>query len=150
MRFPDQRVSVLATCNIASARATELAEGVADVWLERAGLGPRAMSQAPEDRPKSAAPSDAQLEEYTGHYATPELTSTWTVTVVDHKLWLRIRKGDGVALVPSGTDRFLFRGGTALTFARNPTSQAVVGIRLDNSGVRNFRLERTSAVSNSR
>jgi CubicO group peptidase (beta-lactamase class C family) len=99
-RFPDQAVSVAVLCNDGDAEASELAHGVAAVFLGDA--------LAPPVTPSPAAVAAAVLERWAGLYRNVRTSEPMRVTVEGGVL-----KAEGRgALVPQSDSLFAFRDGT--------------------------------------
>lgn len=145
-RFPEQRTSVVLTCNRSDVNSGALANAVADVLLadrfpeppaERAGPP---TAQEPEDEPvPEIMLSPEELEELAGRYASDELEVVFEVGVEEDRLTLLRPRQDPVTLRPGGTDEFVARGLT-LTFMREGGS--VTGFRVYAGRVRGIVFER--------
>ena len=138
LRFPDQRFSVLAMCNLGSIDPASIALRVADHYLGGAMVQPvprRAATTAPTRGP-SAPAAEAAL---TGTYYSDEVEATY-----------RIRLANGQALIdrpPGRTDTLVVSSGVyraagmTLTFERNAAGQAIA-FSIQAGRVRNIRFVR--------
>jgi len=150
-RFPDQHAAIIILCNVDDAGTSELADGVADAWLERARLTDK--QPEPRDPAERATrppftPALAALREYAGRYAAADLTVPWDVSPSGQTVTVRVRKGDGIALTAVAADRFDLSG-TAIEFLRDPKTRAVTSLRISNRGVENLILHRQPPTSSS-
>jgi CubicO group peptidase (beta-lactamase class C family) len=140
-RFPDDRVSVAVLCNAAGANATQLAHGVAELYLDaRPATGPARPPRLAEaagptaglERDPAYAPDAAALAEFTGVYASEEAETTVTVEVRGGALAVLRRPDDMILLRPHSRDRFQARGGLGLvTFHRDAGRVVALGVTQD-------------------
>jgi CubicO group peptidase (beta-lactamase class C family) len=104
LRFPDERVSVVALCNVAGAEPDRLAREVADIVLaDRVGAPtPPEPGSGDEELAGDEAfvPSTETLEGYAGRYFSDELQATYTLSVADGALTLQRGRLDSVVLEP--------------------------------------------------
>src|SRR6266704_2068881 len=87
LRFPEQHFSVACLCNLASARPSNRAHRVADVYL--AGLmKPKEASTEMEEKheKKLISPTAEQIRSYLGDYWSDELGVAYRLGIVDGKL----------------------------------------------------------------
>jgi len=96
LQFPEQRFSVLATCNLGEIEPMELARRVADIYLDdELGPPPPAAVTEGADAPRAAtaeAPfSAAELAAYAGTYYSAELDVTYRLYPEGNELWLSLR-----------------------------------------------------------
>jgi CubicO group peptidase (beta-lactamase class C family) len=94
LRFPVQKVSVAVLCNAAGANAEGFARGVADLYLDEAGVKPSV-------RPAAVPLGAAQLEARAGLYR--QAATGWPLTLVLDKGSLR---ADGAELAAVSDRRF--------------------------------------------
>lgn len=140
VRFPDQRVSIVSLCNLATANPGALTQRVADVLLADR-LGPVA-GATPSTAPEAARPplrGAASIAGLAGRYRSDELLADWIVTV----------RGDSVLARPGLGAEFTLRAVAPDTFTAFGTRIAVLrdagriaGLTLDNRGLRDLRLLR--------
>jgi CubicO group peptidase (beta-lactamase class C family) len=152
LRFPDQRTSVIALCNLATIDPAALGRRVAD-----AVLGER-MGPPPERRPGGAAPAAAAaaaaaapaplaaaaLAAYAGRFTSDELRASYDVALRGDSLVVRRRGDPDTALVSAGDDVFRLAAAT-LRFVRG-ASGAVEAFELDAGRVRNIRFVRENGA----
>ena len=81
-----------------------------------------------------AHPTAEQLEDYIGHYESPEVGSLEFV-IADGNLVVRTRKGGDVSLTPTFSDAFFDRDLCFYTFVRDP-SESVNGVRISTDRIR--------------
>lgn len=116
LRFPTRSLAVAVLCNAGSASPSTLADRVADVYLDLAGVPPA--DSAP---PVTLAPS--VLATYAGSYLNRESGRALRLSVRDGELVQgrvpRSGGGDGTRIVPLGDDRFTFGSGTEMVFPAN-------------------------------
>lgn len=109
-RYPEQKLSVAVLCNAASANATALAHGTADVFLGDA-LAPRAVVRA-------VPLSEAQLAAPVGLYRDPRSSESAELRLDDGRL-----RFDGAELVPLSPTTFAL-----------PTQDARARLEVDGAG----------------
>jgi CubicO group peptidase (beta-lactamase class C family) len=107
LRFPGKGLAVAVLCNAASAAPTAYANLLVDSLLARA-LGPAVASQNQRPRPDSVTwqPNASDLAAYTGTYYSPDVETTFEVSVMHGALTLSRRPAMRAALRPTSTDRF--------------------------------------------
>jgi CubicO group peptidase (beta-lactamase class C family) len=109
LRFPGERFSVAALCNLSSASAAKLAAQVADLYLEKKMEPPPQTPAAPTPPAADRAPG---LTHYAGLYWDQETDDVLTVVEKDQTLSL-LRDGDRRSdLVMVSHDRFQTTDGT--------------------------------------
>lgn len=109
LRFPEQRFSVICLCNLASANASGLSRGVADVYLKQALQPAHETDKALEKTPGKAAGSDVHTLE--GKYENRHDHSAFQFSVADNALHVF-----GMALTPVGRNRFATPFGPTVAF----------------------------------
>lgn len=99
--------------------------------------------EAPQAFEKLAlvTPSAGELAAYAGSFFSEELQATFTLSVVDGVLTLRLPTADPAALRPLIRDEFTVPGAT-VRFVRDGAG-AISGFMLDAGRVRNLRFVRT-------
>ena len=105
-RYPEQRTTVIALCNVGTANPGAMSAAVEDIVLEdvfteEAAAAPESMA-APETDPAGAEVPDGLLASLTGPYHSEEIGATWVLAADEGRLVLRH---------PSGIDRVLTRRG---------------------------------------
>ncbi len=121
LRFPDQRFSVLETCNLGSIDPGRLAHQVADVYLA-AELGPVVAAQPPARKATPARdwqPTAAELATFAGDYHSSELDVTYHVRAAPGGLVVSWRNTPEVGLTPGTRDGFVSSSGLELHFQRD-------------------------------
>jgi len=142
LRFPEQHFSVACLCNLARTNPSQLARRVAEVYLGdrmtpaadanivAAGRGTGAATAG------SWAPTSSELAGYAGTYESPELETTYRLTVDSGKLMLHRRRSEPVALTPTATDTFTAEG-ISYRFVRE--KGRVAGFLVDAGRTKNLR-----------
>jgi CubicO group peptidase (beta-lactamase class C family) len=112
-RFPTQRLAVAVLCNAGSANPGALADRVADVYLDLAGVPP-----TDSVRPATIAPG--ALAAHAGVYLNRESGRALRLSVRDGELVQgrvpRSGGGGGTRIVPLSADRFSFGSGAEMVF----------------------------------
>jgi CubicO group peptidase (beta-lactamase class C family) len=144
-RFPDQKFSVIALCNLGTINPGRLAYQVAEIYLadrlkqEATASAPTNVAQPPP-RPQPEAGralTAAQLAEYVGEYYSEELQTTYKVVGEGDKLSVKRRNRPDSALTPTIKDTFTL-GGLSFNFNRDGQKR-ITGFKLDAGRVRNLR-----------
>src|SRR5437016_1615951 len=89
LRFPEQHFSVACLCNLGSARPSNRAHRVADVYLAGLMKPKEASKETPEKRDKeqkAVSLSPEQIKNYQGDYWSDELGVAYRLGIVDGKL----------------------------------------------------------------
>src|SRR5438128_2520910 len=89
LRFPEQHFSVACLCNLGSARPSNRAQRVADVYLASLMKPKEANKEMPEKREKEqklVSLSPEQIKNYQGDYWSDELGVAYRLGIVDGKL----------------------------------------------------------------
>jgi hypothetical protein len=134
VRFPDQRFSVLTTCNLGTIDPSSIALRIAEQYLgDKMGPAtPRATPTPPPARPMGAAASDETL---VGSYHSDEVDATYRVRLSGGRLLVDRPPGRTDTLTALGGDAFRAAGLT-LTFTRDgagkPASFSVEAGRVTN------------------
>jgi hypothetical protein len=145
LRFPDQRFSVLATCNLGSINPGPLAEQVAEVYLG-SKMGPAPTRQVagrrPRDVTQAAIPvlGASELAAYAGDYYSDEVDATYHIVVLDGGLALSARHVATQKLIATGADTFRAGNGLTLHFERG--AGAPLAFTVEAGRVRNIRFSR--------
>jgi len=134
LRFPDERFSVIETCNLGSIDPGKLAHQVADLYLG-AKLQPRQVAARPERKGSPAPdwkPGAAELTAFAGDYYSDELDVTYHVRAAADGLRVSWRNTPELRLSPTTRDGFTsVRGveqvapGMALHFQRDAAGRPV-------------------------
>lgn len=111
LRFPDQRLSVIVPCNTADANPNQLAQAVADTYLDS--------QYAPESQPEGGKPTTA-LEQAAGTYYSAQTLSVRRFSARDGKLY---ESTDPLRpLLSAGSDQYIVSGGAKVRFENNGMS----------------------------
>ena len=143
VRFPEENLSIVVFCNFSTCNPAGRALEVAEVFLEDQ-MGPTPLQpDGLDDVTESLSLSDSELREYSGHYRSPELDSTYEVFVESGRLVAEHWRNPRSILSPTGDD--LFRGDQRwfpeVRFVRNQPGQ-VVGFTVTGGRVRDLIFER--------
>lgn len=142
LRFPSERLSVIALCNVATARPEELALRVADVLL--AGRFPEPRPDPPRRASSDVAPTAStpavQLDEYLGTYHSRELDAEHRIRRSDGSLAVHLGPRTVQHVEPAADN--VFEGGRIRLEFRRDASGAVTGYDLDAGRVRGIHFER--------
>ncbi len=139
-RFPTERTSVAALCNLGSLNPSRLADRVADVVL----AGRLGAVRPPAPRPGAAPPpaattpvtlDSAALAAFAGRYDLPELDVSYLVTVNAGALAVQPAGTPPITFRPAGADLFTMDEGVRLTFTRDRRGR-VAGFAIDAGRVR--------------
>lgn len=139
-RFPNDKLSIITLCNLATAGPGLLAANVGSMLL---GLTPATFTPF-TPRPGQPAPwrpGRAELAALTGVYHSDELMANWVLTLRGDSLIARPGLGAEFVLRPVSTDVFSAFG-TQFTIHRDG---GVVTLAIDTRGLRDFRLTRLVA-----
>ena len=143
VRFPEQNLSIAVFCNVSdcdpAGRARRIAEHYIGDLMEPA-------PEPPEPQPQPEAPdlSADRLQEYTGSYRSPELDSSYELTVdAEGRLVASHWRNAATVLSPTGTDAFegdqwFFTG---VRFVRNAGGE-ITGFTVTGDRVRELIFER--------
>ena len=122
-RYPDQHVSVVVLCNLASANPGALAHQVADLLLNKPA---RPIQSGASQR---VTLTTAQLERWTGAYVERRTDNVTRLAVRDGKLVTADERN--AELTPISPERFRTAGGTELAFSGVAPSRTVRAIAQD-------------------
>ena len=124
LRFPDQHLSVIETCNLGSINPGPIARQVAEIYL-----GDRmttAAETAPARRGVPPAPTISlgatEMNRLRGSYASEELGATYRVLVTDGRLVLRRPLSPDVVLLPKSPNSFSVADGSGLVLHFDSTA----------------------------
>ena len=143
-RYPDQRLSVLTTCNLGSIDPGPLAHAVAEVYL-----GDRMAAARPAAAPAAAGPTRvnvgvaSEVAPLVGEYYSEDLDATFVVARTDAGfLTLRMPRGTTQPLMPEGSDRFR-AGNVRVRFVRDGSAPAAtMVVEVARMGAINFTRRR--------
>jgi CubicO group peptidase (beta-lactamase class C family) len=143
-RFPDQRLSVLTTCNLGSIDPGPLAHAVTEVFLG-AGMGPRPKVTRPAEATTVTAPLTrpvADASRYVGEYYSADLDATFRVTRRDDgSLLLFVPRQSPTLLDPEGPNRFR-AGQIRLHFPDSTRTAELMEVEVARMGRINFTRRR--------
>jgi CubicO group peptidase (beta-lactamase class C family) len=151
VRYPDQRFSVLTTCNLGSVDAGALADRVTDLFLgdrlqpvtqrpQPAAVSPRPVPVAGPDAAAVPPAAPVRLADFAGSYYSEELDATYIITMADSGLVVTRRLTGGQPLRHVDGERFA-TGGQTFTFARD-TAGRIVAFTVEAGRVRNISFGR--------
>jgi hypothetical protein len=112
LRFPDQRFTVIETCNLGSIDPGPIARQIAEIYLGREMTVPAAAARARPARtqPSVARLTGAELDRVVGEYYSDELEVTYAITRSGDSLVLRRPNRPDTRLQPVDRDTFLVGG----------------------------------------
>ena len=147
LRFPDQRFSVLVTCNLGSINPGPLAQQVAEVYLGDK-MGPRAertVSGGPRRTSEVttaglSASAAGELAAFAGDYYSEEVDATYRIAVRDGALVLSTRRLVAQPMVATGPDTF--RAGSMTLHFERAAGGAPTAFTIEAGRVRNIRFQR--------
>ena len=143
LRFPDQHLSVACLCNLARTNPSLLARRVAEVYLgDQMTVADASVTGAARRTPAAVAsswtPTAAELTRYAGRYDSPELETSYVLSVENGKLMLHRRRSAPVALTPTTTDTFTAEG---ITYRFVRDKGRITGFLVDAGRTRNLRFD---------
>lgn len=144
LRFPDQHFSVACLCNLARTNPSRLARSVAEIYLgDRMTPAPEAtVAGTPRNTGDATAghwtPDAKSLAAYTGRYESPELQTTYTLTVDNGTLMLHRRRSAPIALAPTVDGSFTAEG---ITYRFVREKGRVTGFLVDAGRTKNLRFD---------
>jgi CubicO group peptidase (beta-lactamase class C family) len=143
LRFPDQRFSVIETCNLGTIDPGGIARKIADLYLGTQMKQPVATpANAPRSRQREEPPASldsAMLRAFAGDYYSTELDAMYHVVVDGSHLVLRRPNAVPAVLAPAAGDT-LRAGALALHFER--TGDIAQSFTIQAGRVRNIRFQR--------
>jgi CubicO group peptidase (beta-lactamase class C family) len=148
LRFPEQHLSVACLCNLARTNPSQLARRVAEVYLGDRMTPSAEASVIATGRGSSNvmsgswSPSLTDLARYAGRFESPELETTYTLSVDQGKLMLNRRRSPPVALTPTLTDTFTAEG---ITYHFVREKGRVAGFVVDAGRTKNLRFDLVTA-----
>jgi CubicO group peptidase (beta-lactamase class C family) len=143
LRFPDQHLSVACLCNLARTNPSMLARRVAEIYLgDRMTPSDANVVAAGRRAPGAVAsswnPTASELARYAGRYESPELETSYTLSVENNTLMLHRRRSAPIALTPTTNDTFTAEG-ISYRFVRD--KGRVTGFLVDAGRTRNLRFD---------
>ena len=146
LRFPDQRFTVLATCNLGSINPGPLAQQVAEVYLgDKMGPSTERVAAAPPRRTGTVTPAGtaaaSDLASFAGDYYSEEVDVTYRIRLSGDHLVLTGRLENPQTLVPVDPNAFR-AGGITLRFERGGPSTPPTAFTVEAGRVRNIRFQR--------
>ena len=140
LRFPDQHFSISVFSNLASFNPGALSYSLADLYLAKELVAEKEKPAPPvEPEPKKVPfdPSKVKLSEFTGTFYSPELMTSYTLTVMNDTLTAHHQRHDDLKLLPVKADGFSTAILGNLDFTRNKANQ-ITGLKASNGRVRNL------------
>jgi CubicO group peptidase (beta-lactamase class C family) len=143
LRFSEEDLSIVVFCNFSTCDPGGRALKVAEVFLEDQMGPPPVQPDGSDDVTESLSLSDSELREYSGHYRSPELDSTYEVFVESGRLVAEHWRNPPSILSPIGDDLFTGdrRWFPEVRFIRNQAGQ-VAGFTVSGVRVRALMFER--------
>ncbi|HWM94578.1 MAG TPA: CocE/NonD family hydrolase, partial [Thermoanaerobaculia bacterium] len=149
IRFPGERLSVIALCNQENANPTRMGMQVAEIYLgDRLQPEPPAISITGVEKPTAEpfSPTPADLAAYVGSYFSEELDATYTLAIEEGRLVSRTgRQNHQAPLEPVSPDAFGKPDGALLRFSRS--GKEVTGFSIEAGRARNLGFSRVPPVS---
>lgn len=141
LRFPEQRFSAIALCNVSTATPAAYLNRLAEQWLAGA-MKPRVArgsetataggnepaARSPERAAATPRPGAGELAAYVGDFESDEVAATWSVVARGDTLILRHPTLGDRTLRPVARDRFS-SGGMTVEFARQGDRVTTMTIR---------------------
>jgi CubicO group peptidase (beta-lactamase class C family) len=116
-RFPESHTSVAVLCNASDGEATQAANNVSRIYLNKSAIGGGIVGGSSGGIPKPPAPT-ATLSDFVGDYWSDEAETKLTALVDKNRLVLQRRPGTLIELNLVGKDTFSGQIGT-ITFHRS-------------------------------
>lgn len=144
LRFPEQHLSVACLCNLARTNPSMLARRVAEVYLGEKMIPANATNvtaagrRASDSLPSSWRPSTTDLSRYAGRYDSPELETSYSLSVENGTLMLHRRRSPPIALMPTNAETFTAEG-ISYRFIRE--NGRVSGFLVDAGRTKNLRFD---------
>jgi len=144
LRFPDQHLSVACLCNLARTNPSQLSRRVAEIYLgdrmtpSAEGTVTAAGRRAAETAIGGWTPAPGELARYAGRYESPELETSYTLSVDSGKLMLHRRRSPPIALAPTTADSFAAEG---ITYRFTRDNGRVRGFVVDAGRTKNLRFD---------
>lgn len=145
LQFPEQRFSLVATCNLGSIEPMGLLRQVAEIYLGDRLADPEPASEGGGGRGGRGAAGEgprlsaAELGAFAGSFYSAELDVTYEMAIDNGALVARIRNTPDMRLRPSDDDEF--RGRWLFRFERGDDG-TVTGFTVNAGRVTNIRFER--------
>lgn len=138
IRFPEQQFSVIILTNRDDADPVTKSYQVADVLLKEKLIESEQKTEIVKSEPATKAITeikDFKATDYAGNFYSIELDATYTVSVEDNNLKIKMPSNKPVGLMAKGADQFAVNG---ITFQFKRISGKVVGFKLDFGRVKNL------------
>ena len=112
LRFPDQRFSVIETCNLGTIEPGPIARQIAEMYIGDRMTQPAvaAAARRPRSSPTTASLDAAEASRLAGDYYSDELDVTYRLVPVDGGLVLRRPNSPSAKLQAAGPDTYLAAG----------------------------------------
>ena len=146
LRFPDQHLSVIETCNLGSIDPGPIARQVAEVYLGDR-MAPAKVPPVRRGIPPSPtiAIGAAELNRLRGNYTSEELGATYRILMTDGRLTLRRPISPDAALLPKSANSFSVADGSGLVLHFDSTTTAPESFTIQAGPVTGIRFERAHA-----
>jgi len=143
LRFPEQHLSVACLCNLARTNPSLLARRVAEIYLgaqmtPAADASVTAAGRRTPPAPSSWTPTASDLARYAGRYDSPELETSYALSVDNGTLMLHRRRSAPIALTPTSADSFTAEG---ITYRFVHEKGRITGFLVDAGRTRNLRFD---------
>lgn len=112
LRFPDQRFSVIATCNLGTIEPGPIARQIAEIYIGNRMTQPAvaAAARRPRTMPSTAPLDPAEANRLAGDYYSEELDVTYRLVLADGGLVLRRPNAPDAKLQATGHDTYVAAG----------------------------------------
>jgi CubicO group peptidase (beta-lactamase class C family)/lysophospholipase L1-like esterase len=115
LRFPDQRLSVIETCNLGSINPGPIARQIAELYLgDRMSPATRPVVRRGSPSAATISLAAADLNRVTGSYTSEELGATYRVFMRDGQLMIRRPNSADATLLPKSRNSFGVANGGSL------------------------------------
>ena len=144
LRFPEQHFSVACLCNLGSARPSNRAHRVADVYLTSLMKPKEANKETLEKREKeqkTVSLTPEQIRSYQGDYWSDELGVAYRLGIVDGKLKVIALLDAAGSAHPGNLPAISFEAAAADKFAMNEEQISIQFERDQQQGVKGFTLD---------
>jgi CubicO group peptidase (beta-lactamase class C family) len=139
LRFPEQKFSVIVLSNLATFNPTELSYKVADIYLEDKFTGePKKKKEeaGQEKEEKTISIPQEKLKEYTGHYFSEELMTTFKLAIEEGALVFKQKNAWEYPLKATAPDNFA-AGPMTIKFKRD-SKKNITGFALNVGRIRDI------------
>jgi acyl-CoA thioesterase-1 len=147
LRFPDQHLSVIETCNLGSINPEPIARKVAEVYLGKQMAAPPSVGQQLRigDEPITLVLSASQLNRVVGSYTSDELGATYRVFMRSGRLMIHRPIARDTALLARSPNTFDVAGAGLVLHFDSTTATSPESFTIQAGRVTNIRFERAHA-----